>query len=53
METQIDPIRDKRVPVLFTADERAAIDKAASAAGLSLSSYIRMTALAKARSNED
>jgi len=41
--------RGKAVPVRFTADERAAVQAAADAAGLSLSAWVRERAVASAR----
>ncbi len=41
--------RDARVTVLYTAEERAEIAKAAEMAGLNLSSWIRLKTLEAAR----
>ncbi len=43
------PLRDKRVPVMVSADEHAELEKAASDMGVGVSTYLRLKALEAAR----
>ena len=45
-------LRDSRVPVLLTADEKETLQKAADYVGLPLSTYIRVKALEAARGKD-
>ena len=46
------PLRDERVQVMMTTDEREKIAAAAERAGIKLSAFLRMVALEAARDKE-
>lgn len=43
------PLRDQRIPVMVTADEKAALQAAADAMGVGVSTYVRLKALEAAQ----
>ena len=44
-------LRDKRIPVQVTEDEKAELDRAASEMGVGVSTYVRLKALEAARND--
>lgn len=48
-----EPLRDKRVPVMMTSDERQELKRAALEMGVGVSTYLRLKALEAARAGRN